>query len=315
MYHKPTILTEFILGEERLFKKASGSLTLILTHIENAGKIIAAHIKRTGLVDILGKTGKSNIQQEEVQKLDEFSNTLFVDTLLKTQEVYAVASEELDKPVFSPTKKGKYVVFLDPLDGSSNIDVNINTGTIFSIYHKKESLTYRGEEQVAAGYILYGSSVMFVYSCGFGVNGFTLDPGIGSFLLSHPAIKIPEKGNTYSINEGYANLWTEKVSRYITSLKTGKKPYKLRYVGTLVADMHRTLLKGGVYLYPEDMNNKEGKLRLMFEINPFSFIVQQAGGMAVSLRGNPLTHTARSLHERIPIVIGSSHEVQYYNSL
>jgi fructose-1,6-bisphosphatase I len=207
-------------------------------------------------------------------------------------------------------------VFLDPLDGSSNIDVNINVGTIFSIYHKNSNLLQPGCKQVAAGYVIYGSSVMFVYSCGHGVNGFTLDPSIGAFLLSHPQIKIPQKGSIYSINEGNYLLWEKSTKKYIDYLKQIDKetsrPYKARYVGSMVADIHRTLLKGGIFLYPADKKNPEGKLRLMFEINPLSFIAQQAGGASYSGEITPLDIKPKSLSQKVPVAIGSLQDVQFY---
>jgi len=309
MYQKVVTLTEFILAEERKFKNATGNFTLLLTHIENAAKIIASHIKKSGLVDIIGETGEKNAYKEEVQKLDVFSNRLLVDILSTTGQVGTLASEELSEPI-NVDKKGFYNVFFDPLDGSSNIDVNINIGTIFSIYHNESPLLEQGNKQVAAGYIIYGSSVMFVYSCGNGVNGFTLDPSIGSFILSHPNIRVPEAKSIYSINEGNYELFDTKLQNYLKDLKKGEKPYKARYVGSMVADIHRTLLKGGIFLYPNDSKNPNGKLRLMFEVNPMSYLMQQAGGKATSNGADPLTIKPESLEQRVPIAIGSTKEVE-----
>ncbi len=306
-----TTLTEFILKEEQQHKNATGSFTLLLTHIENAAKIIASHIKRSGLVDILGDTGNKNAYNEDVQKLDEFSNRLLIDTLSETGHVATLASEELAEPIIID-KKGKYNIFFDPLDGSSNIDVNINIGTIFSIYHNHSTLFQEGRHQVASGYIIYGSSVMFVYTYGNTVNGFTLDPAIGSFLLSHPNITIPESKDIYSINEGNYELFDTSTQAYLTSLKREEKPYKARYVGSMVADVHRTLLKGGIFMYPSDKTNVNGKLRLLFEVNPLSFIIQQAGGLAVSNSKNPLHMVPEKLEQRVPIVMGSKKEVEKY---
>ncbi|HLD26734.1 MAG TPA: class 1 fructose-bisphosphatase [Patescibacteria group bacterium] len=318
MPSKLITLTEFILQEERRFKKSTGVFTLLMTHLENASKIIASHIKMAGLADIVGKTGKKNIYNDEVQKLDTLSNDLLVNTLLSTGHVQAVASEELDKPLYSPQKKGEYTVFLDPLDGSSNIDVNISVGTIFSIYHAGSTLLQKGMRQVAAGYFLYGSSVMFVYSSGNGVNGFTLDPSIGSFLLSHPNMRVPDKGSIYAINEGNELLWDTAVCEYVNDIKKknmkAEKPYKLRYIGSMVADVHRTLLKGGIFIYPKDKKDMNGKLRLMYEINPLSFIVEQAGGMAVSGTVSPLTIQPQTIHQRTPIALGSRGDVLHYMS-
>lgn len=318
MFNKVTTLTEFILQEERRFKKATGSFTLLLTQIENAAKIIASHIKKTGLVDIISHTGEKNIYQEEVKKIDRFSNDLLIDTLSASGQLFAAASEEMETAVFIKKNRGDYIVFLDPLDGSSNIDANINVGTIFSIYHQNGDLLQPGSKQVAAGYILYGSSVMFVYSCGHGVNGFTLDPSIGSFLLSHPQITIPQQASIYSINEGSSLLWNTADKNYINYLKNSDKktgrPYKLRYIGSMVADVHRTLLKGGIFLYPQDAKNKEGKLRLMFEINPLSYLILQAGGLAVSNKKNPLTIIPQKIHQKVPIALGSALDIKKYIS-
>lgn len=310
MYQKVITLTEFILAEERKFKNASGNFTLLLTHIENAAKIIASHIKKSGLVDIIGETGEKNIYKEEVQKLDVFSNQLLVDILSSTGHVGALASEELENPIEIDKRKGEYNVFFDPLDGSSNIDVNINIGTIFSIYRNHSTLLQKGGKQVAAGYIIYGSSVMFIYSYGNGVNGFTLDPSIGSFILSHPNIKVPESKSIYSINEGNYELFDDRLKKYLSDLKKGEKPYKARYVGSMVADVHRTLLKGGIFLYPSDSKNQNGKLRLMFEVNPMSYLVKQAGGAATSNGKNPLAIQPESLEQRVQIALGSTKEIE-----
>lgn len=317
MYTKPTTLTEFILEEEKKFKHATGSFTFLLAQIENAGKIIASHIKKAGLVDILGETGARNVYSDEIKKIDQFSNNLLIDTLALSGQVATLGSEELEEPMVLD-KKGHYNVFFDPLDGSSNIDVGITVGTIFSIYHSKGGLLQAGEKQVAAGYILYGTSVMFIYTHGDGVNGFTLDPSIGSFLLSHPDIKIPQKGKIYSVNEGLSLLWDESLTRYLHKLK--KDGYKLRYVGSAVADVHRTLLKGGVFLYPADKKNPKGKLRLVFEGNALAFVVTQAGGKAVSIRQaqdksgqtDTLSIVPKDIQARVPIAMGSPEDIDTY---
>lgn len=311
MYKHITTLTEFILQEEQKIKNATGSFTILLNHIEIASKIIASHVKRSGLVDVLGSTGRKNIYNEDVQKLDELSNSVLVEMLLNSNQVYALGSEELEKPIYSKNKKGKYIVFFDPLDGSSNIDVNINIGTIFSIYEAKKNILQKGKDQIAAGYIIYGSSVMFVYSCNNGVHGFTLDPSIGSFLYSHPNIKIPKYGNIYSINGAYYDLFDNSTQKFLNNIRK-KKNSKARYVGSMVADVHRTLMKGGIFMYPKDKNNKQGKLRLMHEINPISFLIQNAGGLAVSNGKNPLDIQPLSLHQRAPIILGSEDNVREY---
>ena len=314
MYQKVNTLTEFILKEERQQKNATGSFTLLMTHIENAVKIIASHIKRSGLVDIIGQTGNKNSYYEDVQKLDEFSNRLLIDILAESGQVGTLASEELAEPIVV-NNKGKYNVFFDPLDGSSNIDVNISVGTIFSIYHNDGKLLQSGRKQVASGYTIYGSSVMFVYTFGNGVNGFTLDPGIGSFLLSNPNIKIPESKNIYSINEGNFDLYKPAVRNYLNAIKKEEKPYKARYVGSMVADIHRTILKGGIFLYPEDTKQPHGKERLMFEANPFSLIVEQAGGLSLSNNKPTLDLIPESIEQKIPVVLGSKLEIEKYLKL
>jgi len=314
MKYVPT-LTDFILIEQRKYKKATGNFTLLLHQIENATKIIASHVKASGLVDILGTTGKKNVYNEEVQKLDVFSNKLLVDMLINSGEVHAVVSEELEEPVFAPKEHaGNYIVFFDPLDGASNIDTNCPIGTIFSIYHKDGGLLQPGRNQVAAGYIMYGSSVMFVYTSGNGLNGFTLDPSIGAFLLSNPNMKIPQSGKIYSINEAYENLYAQTTQTYLKSLKTQGKSSS-RYVGSLVADAHRTFIKGGIFLYPADKKQPKGKLRLMLEVNPFSFLTEQAGGKAVLADGSsPLNIIPTHIHQRSPLVMGSLDNVELYLS-
>jgi len=323
MYHKVTTLTEFILNEERKVEDATGSFTLLLTIIENSVKIIGSHIRKTGLVDILGAAGGINTYGEEVQKLDEFSNKLLIDNLLDSGLVYAVGSEELEKMVFSHNMRGDYVVVFDPLDGSGNISTNVSMGTIFSIYkapplsvrakgtHSEKELLVKGQEQIAAGYALYGSSIMFVYTVGSGVNGFTLDPSIGSFLLSHPNMTIPEDGKIYSINEGLLDLFDEGHRNYLKNLK--KDEYRTRYIACMVADVHRILISGGIFLYPQNKKAPKGKLRLIYEVNPMSYIIEQAGGKAASSDGkSPLRKKPESIAETYPIALGSKKEVERY---
>lgn len=316
MFNKVVTLSEFILSEERKFEKATGTFTLLLTDIENAVKIIASHVKKTGLVDLMGATGEKNVFAEEVQKLDKFANDVLVETLTNTGHVSAIVTEELDKPLLLKNNTGEYMVYMDPLDGSSNIDVNLNVGTIFSIYHKDEDLLQPGSRQVAAGYIVYGPSVMFVYTCGEGVNGFTLDPSIGSFLLSHKNIKVPESGKTYAINESYYNRYPDYIKKYLDFVKqedkASGKPYSSRYASAMVADIHRVLIKGGIFLYPENSEKPEGKLRLMYEVNPMSYLIKQAGGMAVSGTKDPLEIKPKNVDQQVPIVLGSSHNVKEY---
>lgn len=304
-------LTDYILREESKIKQATGKFTLLMTYIANASKIIASHVRKSGLADIFGTTGTKNVYDEEVQKLDQFSNQLLLDTLINSGQVQMLASEELEQPVYAKNKSSKYVVFFDPLDGSSNIDVNVSIGTIFSIYKKNSSNLQQGLKQVAAGYILYGSSVTFVYSVGSGVHEFTLDPSIGSYLLSHENIRIPEKGNIYSINEAYYPRYPKYIQNYLDYIKTIGN-YKARYIGSMVSDVHRTLLKGGIFIYPEDKKNPEGKLRLMFEVNPMAFLIKNAGGLAVTKRTDPLTEVPRSLHQRVPVALGSKANIKEF---
>lgn len=313
MAEKGIDLNRFILEEEKKYPGATGSLSLALTAIETSAKIISAHVRMAGLVDIIGKTGKVNIQGEEVQKLDEFANNLMIQHLSDCGEFYALASEEVDDVIFPENgKNGKYIIAFDPLDGSSNIQVNVNVGTIFSI-HKKvtgtvDDFLQEGTKQIAAGYIIYGTSTMLVYTTGNGVSGFTLDPSVGLFILSHPDIRIPERGKVYSINEANYHLWDDGLRRYIDSLK--EKGYTSRYVGTMVADVHRTLMKGGFFAYPSDNKNRRGKLRLLYEASPMSFIVEHAGGMAIAGRKRILDIRPSSLHERVPVFLGSVADIR-----
>lgn len=320
MTHNPTTLVEFLVQEDTYLSGSNGSILSLFIHLEQAGKIIASHIKKAGLVDILGATGEINASRDEVKKIDVFSNSLLSQSLLTSGQVYAIASEEMEEFVFATEKnQGQYIVFFDPLDGSSNFETNITVGTIFSIYQKGDSLLQEGKKQIASGYILYGPSVMFVYATSRGVNGFTLDPAMGSFLLSHPNMKIPEEGIIYSMNEAYALSWHEHTQKYITFLKEenmqGNKTYKARYAGSMVADVHRILIQGGIFLHPGDKKHINGGLRLMYEVNPLSFLIEQAGGIACNEKGNnPLNAVPTSLHEKTPIVLGSKKNMHTYLS-
>ena len=306
-------LNRFILEEERKYPEATGSLSIALTAIETAAKIIAAHVRMAGLADILGQAGKINIQGEEVQKLDEFSNEVMIKHLSDSGQFFALASEELDEPIYPPKGvDGKYVIAFDPLDGSSNIDVNVNIGTIFSIHRRvkgtEEDFLQEGYKQVAAGYIIYGTSTMFVLTTGSGVNGFTLDPSVGLFLLSHPDMKIPQKGKIYSINEANAKKWIDKgLTDYIEALK--EEGYTSRYIGSMVADVHRTLIKGGIFGYPADIKNRSGKLRLLYEASPMAFIIEQAGGKATDGKTDILQIKPTDIHQRTPVFLGSKKEI------
>ena len=314
-----------IMDDQRLHPEATGELTGLLNDLVVAGKIISAEVNMAGLADILGQSGRTNIQGESVQKLDVFANQTIKRRMEQCGHVCVMASEEDDDviPVLEGYE-GNYTIAFDPLDGSSNIDVNVSIGTIFSIHRRisasgqgnVEDLLQKGSKQVAAGYIIYGSSTVMVYTTGNGVHGFTLDPSVGEFFLSHPDIKIPTTSLYYSVNEAYAHHWFDSTRNYIESLKTGDgelKPYSLRYIGSLVADFHRNLVKGGVFLYARDKKSgekSEGKLRLLYEAAPLAMIVEQAGGRAITDDGrNILEIEPKGLHQRVPLIIGSKQDV------
>ncbi len=313
MYNKVTTLTEFVIQEEEKFPEASGSFTLLINSIGRATKIIAAHVKQAGLADVIGQTGNVNASGDQVKKLDVLSNEIMMETLRGSRQVHMMASEELEETMMVDDK-AHYDVFFDPLDGSSNIDVNVNIGTIFSIYRKGQSALQQGNKQIAAGYVVYGPSVMFVYSCGNGVNGFTLDPSMGSYLLSHSNIRIPEEQGIYAFNEVYEPVYTEQTKAFLRAAKTGDKKYTARYIGSMVGDVHRTLIKGGIFGYPSDSKRPDGFLRLMYEVNPMCYLIQQAGGLTDSNGKNPLDIQPKELHQRVPIVLGSRKEVELYQS-
>lgn len=321
-----TTLNEFILERQSEFPFATGELTRLLSDISLAAKIIHRDVNRAGLVDILGEEGATNVQGEDQKKLDVIADEVFIKTLRSGGEVCAIASEENDVHVVfknERSKKGKYVVLFDPLDGSSNIDVNVSIGTIFSIYRRKSEvgnpadlndILQPGTEQVAAGYVIYGSSTMLVYTTGFGVNGFTLDPSIGEFCLSHPQIKMPQSGKIYSMNEGNIDLCEKGVQEYISYCQnknaTKKHPFTGRYIGSLVADFHRNLIKGGIYIYPSTTKSPKGKLRLLYECNPLAFIAEQAGGLASDGHKRIMEIEPKKLHQRVPYFVGSKKMVE-----
>ncbi len=315
-------LQHFILNEQKKFPYAKGDFTLLILDIALAGKIISSEVNKAGLIEILGLTGKENIQGEQVQKLDEFSNSTLVNILSRNETVGGCASEEMaDAVLFEKHTKAKYCVIFDPLDGSSNIDVNVSIGTIFSIYKlsnegecSEKDFLKKGEEQVAAGYIIYGSSTMLVLTTGEGVHGFTLDPSLGEFLLSHPDIKYPEPPKRYySVNEGNFKYWDKNVKKYVDHLKNNEKPFSLRYIGSLVSDFHRNLIYGGIFFYPLDYKNPEkpkGKLRLMYEANPLALISKNAGGLASDGKNDILSLKPEELHQRVPLYIGAKSFVE-----
>ncbi|HSR49784.1 MAG TPA: class 1 fructose-bisphosphatase [Acidobacteriota bacterium] len=320
----------FLVEEERKLPDATGVFTGLLWDLTIAFKIISREVNKAGLVDILGKTGDENVHGEEVRKLDEFAHYTLFKAMDHGGHLCAMASEEDPKIMRIPKKfkKGKYVLIFDPLDGSSNIDANVSIGSIFSILRKVtpgedgtlEDCLQPGYQQIAAGYCVYGSSTIMVYSSGTGVNGFTLDPSIGEFLISHRHIEIPKRGSIYSINEGYSDNWDEGTKRFIQYLKTAKTPegksYSMRYIGSLVADFHRNLLYGGIFLYPAVYKDPESppkaKLRLLYEANPLAFVVEKAGGKATTGTQDILQIEPESLHQRVPLIIGSADDVDTY---
>lgn len=321
-----TTLNEFIIKRQADFPYAKGELSRLLHHVGVAAKIVNKKVNKAGLVDILGEAGELNIQGEDVKKLDIFANEQFIGAMRVSGECCAVASEENQEIITFDdglALDGNYIFCMDPLDGSSNIDVNVSVGTIFSIYRrisprgsKAELMDFlqEGTKQVAAGYIIYGSSTMLVYSTGRGVNGFTLDPSIGEFCLSHPDIKTPESGIIYSINEGNYVHFPQGVKKYIKYCQEidpeTSRPYTSRYVGSLVSDFHRNLLKGGIFIYPSTQSAPKGKLRLIYECNPISYIAEQAGAKASNGKKRIMELIPKDLHERVPFYVGSKNMVE-----
>jgi fructose-1,6-bisphosphatase I len=324
--YKITTLNDFVTLRQKDFPYAKGELSSLLHHIGTAAKIVNKKINKAGLVDIIGNMGSVNIQGENQQKLDVFADKVFTDALRASGECCGVATEENQNEIVFTEKfarKGKYIVCMDPLDGSSNIDYNVSVGSIFSIYRrmtqrgesvKNEDFLHAGTEQIAAVYVIYGSSTMLVYTTGNGVNGFTLDPSIGEFCLSHPCIKTPDDGKIYSINEGNYIFFPSGIKKYIKycqekDMKSGR-PYTSRYIGSLVSDFHRNLLMGGVFLYPPNDKMPDGKLRLIYECNPIAFIAEQAGGDASDGMRRILDIVPGSLHQRSPFYAGSKNMIK-----
>ncbi len=311
-------LTKFLYEEQRKCPNCTGNFTDLFTDLARGAKIISRDVNRAGLINILGSAEQTNIQGEDVQKLDLIANEALITTMESGGQLAGMASEENEDiiPIPDEFPKGDYILLFDPLDGSSNIDVNISVGTIFSILKKKATgddaelsdFLQPGSEQVCAGYFLYGSSTMLVYTTGCGVHGFTLDPSVGEFLLSHENIQIPEQGGIYSLNESNSNKWHDATYNFIKKAKA--RGCKARYVGSLVADFHRNLLKGGVFLYPADKGTSKGKLRLLYEANPMAFIIEQAGGAASNGTGNIMDINPEDLHQRTPLIIGSKLDVE-----
>lgn len=319
---KIVTLEHFIIQQERLFPEAKGEFSQIIRDLALASKIVHREINKAGLVDILGEAGQTNVQGESQQKLDVFANDQFIKALKRGEMVGVIGSEENQEIIPLEAGNGKYVVLMDPLDGSSNIDVNVSVGTIFSIYKRRSNegagklsdCLQRGEDQIAAGYILYGSSTIFVYTTGDGVNGFTLDASLGDYFLSHRNIRIPKRSKYYSINEGKFKQFDDKLQAYLRDIKTRnedpKSPLVPRYIGSLVADFHRNLLKGGIFMYPGSSSRPQGKLRLMYEANPMAMIAEQAGGMASNGQARILELQPNDLHQRTPLFVGSVDEME-----
>ncbi len=326
---KTTTLSDYIRFEQDKYEGASGHFTNILLSIALGTKIVSRGVNRAGLAALLGLAGKTNVQGEEVQKLDEYADQVFSSVLGRSGEFISMVSEERETlfPAKEGTENSRYVVAFDPLDGSSNIDVNVSIGSIWGIYRRvsdgnkvdpsdMSDFLQPGKNQVAAGYTIYGSSTMFVFTTGNGVQGFTLDPTIGEFILTHKNLKIPSFGKTYSCNEGNYTRWSQGIKAYLDYIKKPvdgdtTRPYSQRYVGSLVADFHRTLLKGGVFLYPADSKNKAGKLRLLYECAPMAMICEHAGGRASNGREPILNITPQNIHQRTPLFIGSAENVEH----
>lgn len=311
-----TTLDRFINNNQEQFKYASGELSQLLRDIALASKVVNREVNKAGLIDIMGGAGSTNTAGETQQKLDVLANIRFTRALMKGGEACALISEE-DESFVDLSNRGKYVIAIDPLDGSSNIDVNVAIGTIFSIYRRKskpgtpivlEDILQKGAEQIAAGYILYGSSTMLVYTTGYGVNGFTYEPGLGEYFLSHPQMAIPADGRTYSVNEGFSNSFPASVKAYLQYCKD--QQYTARYIGSLVADFHRNILKGGIYIYPATAKDPGGKLRLMYECNALALLAEEAGGAASDGHRRILDIQPESLHQRTAFFVGSGKMVE-----
>lgn len=325
MPQKNQSLGEFIIENQAAFQYSSGELSRLINSIRLAAKMVNHEVNKAGLVDITGSAGEINTQGEDQQKLDVFANNVFIQTLTNRQIVCGIASEESEDFItisgHDKKNQNKYVVLIDPLDGSSNIDVNVSVGTIFSIYRRVtpagrpvqlEDFLQPGNQQVAAGYIVYGTSTMLVYTTGHGVNGFTLNPALGTYYLSHPNIMFPENGSIYSVNEGNYIHFPQGIKDYIKYCQREEedRPYTSRYIGSLVSDIHRNMIKGGIYMYPSTSKTPDGKLRLLYECNPMAFIAEQAGGSASDGFNRILDIQPTALHQRVPFICGSSNMVK-----
>ncbi len=325
--HPPLTIQQHILQEQRRFPGATGEFSFLLSGITLAAKKIQAQVRRAGLRDILGAENSTNLHGEIQQKLDLFANEALIQALSCRESVGVLASEENEHPTVMEhdSAEAKYAVIFDPLDGSSNIDVNVSVGTTFSIFRKPDDadsdrgswVLQPGNRQIAAGYVVYGSSTVMVYTVGNGVHGFTLDPEVGAFILSHENIRMPDQGRYYSVNEAYRDSFPEHYNAFLDELRTGKlaHPYASRYIGSMVADFHRTLLRGGVFMYPPTGEFSQGKLRLLYEANPIAFVAEQAGGVAIDGSRRILDITPETIHQRTPLVVGSRTELKRFSEL
>ncbi|XP_057973460.1 fructose-1,6-bisphosphatase, cytosolic [Malania oleifera] len=319
-------LSRYVLNEQSKHPESRGDFTILLSHIVLGCKFVCSAVNKAGLAKLIGLAGETNVQGEEQKKLDVLSNEVFVKALISSGRTSILVSEEDEEATFvEPLKRGKYCVVFDPLDGSSNIDCGVSIGTIFGIYMLKHGgeptlndVLQPGKNMVAAGYCMYGSSCTLVLSTGNGVNGFTLDPSLGEFILTHPDIKIPKKGKIYSVNEGNAKNWDTPTAKFVERCKfphDGSSPKSLRYIGSMVADVHRTLLYGGVFLYPADKKSLSGKLRVLYEVFPMSFLMEQAGGQAFTGKQRALDLVPTKIHERSPIFLGSCDDIEEIKAL
>jgi len=325
MSQKNSTLGEFIIENQNSFKYTSGELSRLINSIRLAAKVVNHEVNKAGLVDIIGAAGDTNIQGEDQQKLDVYANDKFIQALTNRNIVCGIASEEEDDFIAINSQdenhQNKYIVLIDPLDGSSNIDVNVSVGTIFSVYRRitpigtpvtLEDFLQKGNQQVAAGYVVYGTSTMLVYTTGDGVNGFTLNPAIGSFYLSHPNMQFPKDGTIYSVNEGNYIDFPVGIKKYIKycQMEEEDRPYTSRYIGSLVSDFHRNMIKGGIYLYPQSSKNPNGKLRLLYECNPMAFLAEQANGKSSDGFIRTMDVQPTELHQRVPFICGSKNMVE-----
>jgi fructose-1,6-bisphosphatase I len=319
-------ITRHVLNEQSRFPEARGDLTILLNNIVLGCKFVCSSVSKAGLAKLIGLAGETNVQGEEQKKLDVLSNNVFINALVSSGRTNVLVSEENEEAIFvEESKRGRYCVVFDPLDGSSNIDCGVSIGTIFGIYMLKEGASgtvedvlQPGTAMLAAGYCMYGSSCTLVLSTGAGVNGFTLDPSLGEFILTYPDIKIPKKGKIYSVNEGNAKHWDQPTTKYVENAKfpkDGKSPKSLRYIGSMVADVHRTLLYGGIFMYPGDKKSPKGKLRVLYEVFPMSFLMEQAGGQAFTGKQRALELVPEHIHDRSPIFLGSSDDVEEIKAL